>query len=59
MELTRNQSFLVLLHDKAGRVVKEIAKSAALDVAVQAATEYAPRKDGQYTAVYAQVGVSK
>ena len=59
MELTRNPIFLALLHDKAGRVVKEISKHEAMDLAIKAATEYGPRKDGQYTAVYAQVGVSK
>lgn len=59
MELTRHQVFIAVLHDKEGRILKLIARNEALDLTVQAATEFAPRKDGQYTAVYAQVGVSK
>lgn len=59
MELTRQPRFLVVLHDKDDRVVKQIGRAhEALDLAVDAATT-APRKEGQYTAVYAQVGVSR
>jgi hypothetical protein len=48
----------VLLIDKGGRIVRTVARTEALDLAVQAANE-AKRKDGEYCTVYAEVGVAR
>jgi hypothetical protein len=58
MELTRQSKFLVVLHDKGARFVRMVARTDALDLAIEAANT-AKRKDGEYCTVYAEVGVSR
>lgn len=58
MELTRNQKFIAVLRREDGTLVKEITRSEALDLVIEAANT-AKRKLGEYVVVYAEVGVSR
>lgn len=58
MEFTRRQRFAVILHDKDDKIVKKVAGTEALDLAIEAANA-AKRKPGEYATVYAEIGVSR